>query len=83
MSRFSSTRTLLIGGVVGPLLFVVVFTVLGAGRPGYDPMRQFVSLLMLSDGGWVQVASFLVTGVLILGSAVGLRRALTPGPGCP
>ena len=82
MSRFPRTRTLLTGGVVGPVLFVVVFTILGAGRPGYDPMRQFVSLLMLSDGGWIQVASFLVSGVLILGSAVGLRRALTPGPGC-
>lgn len=82
MSRFPSTRTLLTGGVIGPVLFVVVFTILGAIRPGYDPMRQFVSLLMLSDGGWLQVASFLVSGVLILGSALGLRRVLTPGPGC-
>jgi len=82
MSRFPRTRTLLTGGVLGPVLFVVVFTILGASRPGYDPMRQFVSLLMLSDGGWVQVASFLVSGLLILGSAVGLRRVLSPGPGC-
>jgi Protein of unknown function (DUF998) len=82
MARFPSTRTLLTGGVVGPVLFVVVFTILGAIRPGYDPMRQFVSLLMLSDGGWVQVASFLVSGALIAGSAIGLRRVLTPGPGC-
>ena len=82
MPRFPRTRTLLTGGVVGPVLFVVVFTILGASRPGYDPMRQFVSLLMLSDGGWVQVASFLLSGLLILGFAVGLRRVLTPGPGC-
>src|SRR5258706_13816412 len=82
MSRIPRTRTLLTGGVVGAVLFVVVFTILGASRPGYDPMRQFVSLLMLSDGGWAQVDSFLVSGLLILGSAVGLRRVLTPGPGC-
>jgi hypothetical protein len=82
MSRFPSTRMLLTGGVVGPVLFVVVFTVLGATRPGYDPMRMFVSLLMLSDGGWVQVASFLISGLLIVGAAIGLRRVLTPGPGC-
>ena len=82
MSRFPSTRTLLTGGVVGPVLFVVVFTVLGAIRPGYDPLRMFVSLLMLSDGGWVQVASFLISGLLIVGAAIGLRRVLMPGPGC-
>ena len=82
MSRFPSTRMLLTGGVVGPVLFLAVFTVLGAIRPGYDPMRMFVSLLMLSDGGWVQVASFLMSGLLILGAAIGLRRVLTPGPGC-
>ena len=82
MSRIPRTRTLLTGGVVGAVLFVVVFTILGASRPGYDPMRQFVSLLMLSDGGWAQVASFLVSGLLILGSAVGLRHVLTPGAGC-
>ena len=33
MSRFPSTRTLLAGGVVGPVLFVAVFIVLGAIRP--------------------------------------------------
>ena len=82
MSRFPSTRTLLTGAVVGPVLFVAVFTVLGAIRPGYDPMRMFVSLLMLSDGGLVQVASFLISGLLILGAAIGLRRVLAPGPGC-
>jgi len=82
MQTFLSTRLLLTGGVVGPILFVVVFTILGAIRTGYDPMRQFVSLLMLSDGGWIQVASFVVSGTLIAGSAIGLRRVLTPGPGC-
>lgn len=81
MSTLRNTRALLAGGIVGPVLFVLVFTIIGAVRPGYDPMRQFVSLLMLADGGWIQVASFLVSGLLILGSAIGLRRVLTPGPG--
>jgi len=82
MSMLRNARALLAGGIVGPVLFIFVFTVIGAVRPGYDPMRQFVSLLMLSDGGWIQVASFLVSGLLILGSAIGLRRVLTHGPGC-
>ena len=82
MSRILSTRALLAGGVVGPVLFVLVFTVLGAISPGYDPMRQFVSLLSLSDWGWLQVASFLLTGLLVVASAVGLRRVLNNGIGC-
>ncbi|HEX8025866.1 MAG TPA: DUF998 domain-containing protein [Candidatus Limnocylindrales bacterium] len=73
-----STRTWLQAGVVGPVLFVAVFLVEGATRPGYDPVRTFVSELSLGDGGWLQIASFLVTGALVLGFAVGLGRAWAP-----
>jgi hypothetical protein len=76
VTRIGTTRALLTGGIVGPALFVVVFVVAGATRADYDPMRQFVSLLMLSDGGWVLVVSFVITGLLILGAAVGFRRVL-------
>lgn len=74
-------RVLLTGGVIGPVLFIVVFLVEGWTRPGYDPNTMFVSLLSLSDQGWQQVANFLVCGVLILGGAVGLRMVLRDGPG--
>jgi len=73
-----STRTLLRAGVVGPALFIAVFLVEGATRPGYDAVRTFVSELSLGDGGWVQIANFLVAGTLILGFAAGLRRVWVP-----
>ena len=76
-----ATDILLWGGVVGPIGFVVVFLVEGAVRSGYDPVRLAVSYLSLGDGGWVQVATFLVTGILVLGFAVGVRRALLGGLG--
>ncbi|HLO35951.1 MAG TPA: DUF998 domain-containing protein [Candidatus Deferrimicrobium sp.] len=72
---------LLWGGVLGPLLFVAVFVIDGAMRAGYDPLRHQVSYLSLGEGGWVQVASFLATGALVLAFAIGLRRALGDGPG--
>lgn len=81
MSERSTTRWLLTGGVIGPVLFVVIFLVEGATRPGYDPMRMHVSLLSLSDLGWQQIANFVVSGALILGGAMGLRRVITEGPG--
>jgi hypothetical protein len=76
-----ATDALLWGGVVGAIGFVIVFLVEGAVRSGYDPVRLAVSYLSLGDGGWVQVATFLVTGLLVLGFAVGVRRALLGGLG--
>ncbi len=81
MSERSTTRWLLAGGIIGPVIFVVVFLVEGATRSGYDPMRQFVSLLSLGEQGWQQVANFLVSGTLVIGGAAGLRKAMGSGPG--
>jgi hypothetical protein len=47
-----STRLLLAGGVVGPLLFIVVFLIEGATLPGYSVWRNQVSDLELSNQGW-------------------------------
>lgn len=77
----SALRRLLACGVIGPLLFIVVFLIEGATRPDYSAWRHFVSLLSLGDQGWMQIANFLICGVLVLGFAVGLRRVLYPGKG--
>ncbi|MBI3751032.1 MAG: DUF998 domain-containing protein [Chloroflexi bacterium] len=68
------TRTLLLGGIAGPVLFVGAFLVEGATRPGYDPIRQYVSLLSLGGDGWAQVAAFIVSGCLIAAFGLGLAR---------
>jgi hypothetical protein len=75
-------RWLLTGGVIGPILFVVVFLIEGWTRPDYDPLRMFVSLLSLTDAGWQQIANFVASGALIAGGAVGLRTVLRDGPEC-
>jgi hypothetical protein len=77
----ATTRLLLIGGVVGPALFVVVLLLEGATRPGYSTWRNFGSQLSLSDQGWEQIANFIVCGALCLGFAVALRRALPRSKG--
>lgn len=73
------TRWLLIGGVAGPVLFVVAMLIEGATRPGYDAWVQAGSALSLSGWGWMQIVSFIVCGALIVGLALGLRRALADG----
>jgi hypothetical protein len=73
-------RWLLCAGAVGAPLFVLAFGLQGAFRPGYSPARDTVSVLDLSGQGWQQIASFVVTGVLMLAFAAGVRRAVPAGP---
>jgi hypothetical membrane protein len=72
---------LLAGGVIGPILFVVAFLVMGWTRPGYDPMRMYLSYLSLGDGGWVAIAAIVVSSLLTAAGAVGLSWAMRSGPG--
>lgn len=75
------TRTLLACGAVGPVLFLTLVLVQGATRPGYSTWRNAASQLALGDQGWVQTVNFFVVGALLLGFAIGLRRALPSGRG--
>lgn len=80
-SNFHAMRKLLYAGVVGPPLFIVVFLIEGATRPGYSAWRNYVSQLATGDGGWVQVVNFLVCGTLVLAFAAALRVAMTGSRG--
>jgi hypothetical membrane protein len=66
-------------GAGGALLFVLVFLIDGQVHPGYDPIRDTVSELALGPWGWVQEASFVVTGLLMIAFAVGLAWTLRSG----
>src|SRR5260370_34632026 len=76
-----TTRLLIACGAIGPLLFILVFLIEGATRPGYSAWHNFVSSLSLSDQGWVQIANFLLCGLLMLCFALGLRQVLRSGKG--
>jgi hypothetical protein len=73
---FGLVKKLLSAGIVGPLLFIAVFLVEGATRPGYSPWRMYVSQLATGPGGWVQVVNFFVCGTLVLAFAIGMRLAI-------
>jgi hypothetical membrane protein len=68
-------------GAIGPLLFILVILVEGAVRPGYSAWRNFASDLSQGDQGWVQIANFLLCGVLLLCFASGLRQTFRSGKG--
>ena len=52
-------------GIIGSALFVAIFTIEGWLRPGYAPLKMYVSALSLGPRGWIQMANFLLFGVLL------------------
>jgi Protein of unknown function (DUF998) len=75
------TRALLACGVVAGPLFLTVALLQALTREGFDLGRHPLSLLSLGELGWIQIANFVVAGLLSVAFAVGLRRVLYPGRG--
>jgi hypothetical protein len=75
----SVTKTLLAYGVLAGPMYVVVSLAQALTREGFELTRHQWSLLGNGPYGWVQVANFVVTGLMVAALAVGLRRALRPG----
>lgn len=74
----STTRGLLTCGILAGPVFVVTGVVQGLTRAGFDFTRHPASLLSNGSLGFVQITNFLVTGLLTIAAAAGIRRVL-PG----
>jgi hypothetical protein len=74
-----TTRTLLACGAVAALLLPAVAVIQAVTRAGFDPRRHYMSQLSTGDLGGVQIANFVVSGLLYVAFAVGIWRALHPG----
>ena len=73
------TKSLLGYGVIAGPIYVLAVAGQMATRDGFDPTRHAASQLANGDLGWIQIATFLVTGAMTIAAAVGVRRALGPG----
>lgn len=81
MRTDTSTRTstaLACGAAAGPV-FAVVALAQAFTREGFGLRHDTLSLLSNGDLGWIQVLNFIVSGVLYVIGAVGMRQALRPG----
>jgi hypothetical protein len=74
----STTRRLLTCGVLAGPVFVATGLVQGLTRAGFDLTRHPASVLSNGDLGWIQITNFLVSGLLTIAAAAGIRRVL-PG----
>jgi hypothetical membrane protein len=64
-------------------MFVLAFTVGGAVRPGYSPVRQAISALGVGPNAWIWNGAAVLTGLLLVCFAAGflLRMRAVVGPG--
>lgn len=70
------------GVVAGPTYVMVSLAQAQAlARDGFDLARHPWSVLTNGDLGWIQVLNLMLTGVLTLAFAVGVRRSLRSGRG--
>lgn len=75
------TRALLTCGVIAGPVYIVVGVIQMLIRPGFDIRRHALSLLSNGDLGWIQIANFEVSGLLVIAGALGMRRVLRGSPG--
>jgi Protein of unknown function (DUF998) len=80
-SSRAATRALLSCGSAAGLVYVAVGIAQILTREGFDMRRHALSLLSNGDLGWIQIANFLCSGLLVIAGAAGVRRALHPGRG--
>ncbi|EFH83886.1 conserved hypothetical protein [Ktedonobacter racemifer DSM 44963] len=70
------TSVLLSGGMVAGPLYVIVGAIEMLTRPGYDPTRHDLSLMSNGNLGWIHISLFILTGLLTIAGALGMRRVL-------
>jgi hypothetical protein len=71
----------LAAGFAAATIFIAVTAVEIFARPGFDLHRHAVSVLSLGPRGWLMIATFLVSGVLTIACAAGMRGATAGRPG--
>ena len=75
------TRTLLYCGVVAGPFFLLIFAIQVFARSEFQFTRSEPSMLSLGPWGWVQIANFVIGGLLIIAGAFGVRKVLRASKG--
>ena len=72
--KAEQTKLLLTGGVLAGPIYIIVGIVQVLTREGFDITRHPLSFMSLGDFGWIQITNFIVTGLLVIAGAIGMRR---------
>jgi hypothetical protein len=72
-------QTIAWAGMIAPIFFAIVFLIEGASRPDYHPLSMYVSALSLGTRGWIQIANFIVFGMLFFVFSRGIAAEFPTG----
>jgi hypothetical protein len=72
--KMEQTKLLLTGGVLAGPIYIIVGIAQILIREGFDINRHPLSFMSLGDLGWIQITNFIVTGLLVIAGAIGMRR---------
>lgn len=69
------TRSLLGYGVLAGPFYVLVGVIQGLTRPGFNFAKHDLSLLANGSLGWIQIGNLVLSGLMTIAAAVGMRRS--------
>jgi hypothetical protein len=75
------TRALLGYGVIAGPVYLIVGLIEAFTRSGFDITRDDLSLLSNGSLGWIHITLLVITGLMTVAGAIGMRRALAGGAG--
>jgi hypothetical protein len=75
-SDINLIRVLLACGLLAGPFYLVVGLIQALTRRGFDLLRHDLSLLQNGDLGWIQISNLILTGLLVVAFAVGVRQVL-------
>lgn len=70
------TRSLLGYGVLAGPFYVLVGLIQGLTRHGFDFAKHDLSLLANGPLGWIQMTNLVLSGLMTIAAAIGIRRSL-------
>jgi hypothetical protein len=73
--KAEQTKLLLVGGLLAGPVYILVGIAQILTREGFDITRHPLSMMSLGDLGWIQITNFILTGLLVIAGAIGLRRS--------
>src|SRR5262245_3638505 len=72
--KAEQTNFLLTGSVLAGPIYIIVGIAQILTRDGFDITRHPLSMMSLGELGWIQIANFIITGLLVIVGAIGLCR---------
>ncbi|HKY53245.1 MAG TPA: DUF998 domain-containing protein [Anaerolineales bacterium] len=77
--KSEKTKLLLTGSVLAGPIYIIVGIAQILTREGFDITRHPLSMMSLGNLGWIQIANFIITGLLVITGAIGMGRLARAG----